>query len=132
MSRGLPERGTPRNHWSAIAVIQALVAVLALADSTHAAPKVGQRTSDCKNWDCSGGIICSCCFSNGCWICDAKSDGTPNTDYPTSKYCRWEDAVRNQGVAPGTTAPGGGVLDPNGARSVTPKLQLPTTEGAVQ
>jgi hypothetical protein len=113
------------------AILSACLAFLATPDS-EAAPKIGQRTSDCKNWDCSGGIICSCCFSNGCWICDAKSDGTPNSDYGT-RYCHWEDAVRNQGIAPGTTAPGGGVLDPGSGGTVMPKLQqLPRIEGTTQ
>ena len=117
-----------------IAVPLALSASLALLDisSSQAAPKVGQRTSDCKTWDCSGGIICSCCFSNGCWICDAE-DGKPVDGTVGYPKCHWEDAMRNQGVTPGTIAPGGGVLDQGTGGSVMPKFQqLPTLEGTTQ
>jgi hypothetical protein len=123
----------PRFRPLPVTLAFALVAAiaLALAVAGQAAPRVGQRTSDCKNWDCSGGIICSCCFSNGCWICDAE-DGKPKTEYGTD-YCHWDDAVRNQGVIPGTRAPGGGVLGPGTGNSVRPKLQqLPTIEGTTQ
>jgi hypothetical protein len=120
---------------AAIAVMLTLAAVLALADSTHAAPKVGQRASDCKNWDCSGGIICSCCFSNGCWICDAV-DGKPadGVNNPGYAQCHWDDAVRNQGRIPGIiTDPGGTILDSGPTDPVKPKLQqLPAAGGAVQ
>jgi hypothetical protein len=122
----------PRSQRLPVTIVLALAAGLALAVAGQAAPRVGQRTSDCKNWDCSGGIICSCCFSNGCWICDAEG-GKPKTEFGTD-YCHWDDAARGQGImTPGTRAPGGGVLNPGTGNSVTPKLQqLPTTEGATQ
>ena len=124
----------PRRRPFPVIVAIALVAGLALAGSIEAKPRqFGQRVSDCKTWDCSGGIICSCCFSNGCWICDAKWDGTPNKEFGTT-YCHWDDAVRNQGIrGGGVTPPGGGILDPGVGTSVGPKLQqLPTTEGTTQ
>jgi len=123
----------PRFRRLPVAVTLILTASLTLLDipAGQAAPRVGQRTSDCKNWDCSGGIICSCCFSNGCWICDAE-DGKPKTEFGTD-YCHWDDAARNQGITPGTRAPGGGLLDPGTGGTVKPKLQqVPTTEGATQ
>jgi hypothetical protein len=123
-----------RSQRFSVTIALALAASLALAGAGWAAPKVGQRASDCKTWDCSGGIICSCCFSNGCWICDAE-DGKPadGVNNPGYARCHWEDAVRNQGTTPDTIAPGGGVLDPGIGGSVMPKFQqLPTLEGTTQ
>ncbi|MDP2619562.1 MAG: hypothetical protein Q8P46_05225 [Hyphomicrobiales bacterium] len=87
-----------------IAVALAAGASLSLVSTgpSQAAPnKFGQRVSDCSKWDCSGGIICSCCFENGCWICDAHF-GKPSS---FTEKCEWNDAVRNQG-----TVPGGGIF----------------------
>jgi hypothetical protein len=118
----------PRFQQITVAITLALTASLALTSSGEAKPmKFGQRVSDCKTWDCSGGIICSCCFFNGCWICDAKWDGTPDNE------CHWDDAAGNQGITPGTKIPEGGLLDPGAGGTVTPKLQqLPTTGGATR
>ena len=60
-----------------------------------------------SNWDCDGSI-CSCCYSDGCWICDGEATGSGFGD------CVWEQAFRPGGAKPpfgGTD----GVLDPNAA-----------------
>jgi len=67
-----------------------LLGSLVFAASSAAAPnKFGQRPSSCSKWDCQGGIICSCCFNNGCWICDADWTGKPVL---ASESCHWDDA----------------------------------------
>jgi hypothetical protein len=38
------------------------------------------------------GPICSCCYSDGCWICQQY----PGTDNPT--LCEWEDAYSPRGT----------------------------------
>jgi len=108
-----------------VAALAASASLLFVTNPSQAAPKIGQRASDCSKWDCSGGIICSCCFNNGCWICDAGVSG------PIIYDCDWNDAVRNQGTVPGgSIVPGGGVLDPG--NSAKPRLQMPATGGAAQ
>jgi hypothetical protein len=81
----------------------ALSAALIASIPGDAAPmKFGQRPSDCKSWDCQGGIICSCCFSNGCWICDRTWSPHTNDYVADFSSCHWDDA-----------------------RTITPQLQLP-------
>ncbi|HZP19516.1 MAG TPA: hypothetical protein VFB16_04845 [Bauldia sp.] len=61
----------------------------------------------CTNWDCQGGIICSCCFAGqGCWICDAKGGGNK----PELNLCHWDPKISS----------GGGAVIRNPALNVTP------------
>jgi hypothetical protein len=86
----------------------ALSAALLLAGIAEAKPmKFGQRPSDCKTWDCQGDIICSCCFFNGCYICDGKWSETGTK--PDTDSCHWEDAATTRqpaGNIPATKIPG--------------------------
>ena len=58
-----------------------------------------------SEWECDGSI-CSCCYSDGCWICG--SDATLGQGFGD---CVWEQAFRPSKKPPfgGTD----GVLDPN-------------------
>jgi len=73
----------------------------------------GQATLSCD------GLICSCCYSDGCYICD--KDG---------KDCVW-DPGHSAGRRPGAVSPGGGVLDPG---TITPLFvpKVPPTGGIAQ
>ena len=86
--------------YSRFAARVALVVAGALlaANSPDARPRIGQRSSDCHNWDCQGGIICSCCFDTGCWICDVLVGSgykKPDTD-----SCHWDDKRQELKVTP--------------------------------
>jgi hypothetical protein len=57
--------------------------------------------------------MCSCCYADGCWICDAHTyaDGRVVPQNVTDAYCHWESKMSTPGqTAP--IAPGGGVLEP--------------------
>ncbi len=95
-------------------VVAGAIAVLCLnaAIPAHAlyVPR-GQMVSDCKNWDCEGGIICSCCFAGkGCWICDAGGVSKP---YPKLDRCHWDP--KSSGLVVQPTQPSGGFTPANPA-----------------
>jgi hypothetical protein len=91
-----------------IVFASALLILLAGATSEAAGkrPTISQA-EDCPDYDCEGGIICSCCYDDGCWICTARKDGPLPDFYNT---CEWEQAARRKGVT--KIRPGGGILDP--------------------
>jgi len=49
-----------------------------------------------------GGAICSCCFSDGCWIC--------NNEY---KDCTWDPAYKRQKGTTGVSSPPAGIKPPS-------------------
>jgi hypothetical protein len=69
-------------------------------------PTVGGPDA-CIGYDCEGGLICSCCYDDGCWICDALA---PGSSLPGWQNCEWDPAFRKKGVT--KISPGSGVLDP--------------------
>jgi hypothetical protein len=106
---------------SAATLIIASIAVLATAVASEAdmkgnRPTLGDELS-CKGWDCEGKIICSCCYDDGCWICDYHA----GTDGPQLYGCQWDWKAAGQNApvtkVPGAVQPGGGVLDPG---TITP------------
>jgi hypothetical protein len=50
-----------------------------------------------NDYDCSG-VICSCCYDDGCWICDR---GDVTMDLPEAGDCHWDPSY-------GSRAPGKG------------------------
>ena len=79
----------------ALGAAVAIAALSLAAFPAQARPGIGQRVSDCKVWDCQGNIICTCCFSTGCWICDA-----PISSDSSSATCHWDDKVGKLKVNP--------------------------------
>jgi len=74
---------------SALIAAVALALSICLADAAWAiftARDHGPPNS-CGEWDCEGGIICTCCVSNGCWICDAKGFNG------AGRRCSWDPKV---------------------------------------
>ena len=88
----------------AILFASAVLVGEATGDMKGRRPTVG-GPDVCLNYDCEGGIICSCCYEDGCWICDASGGG--NLPVWT---CEWDPAFRKKGVT--KIRPGSGVLDP--------------------
>lgn len=104
------------------AVLILAAATAAVADKKGPRPTVSSPT-DCAGWDCEGGIICSCCFDDGCYICDAHT--YPGTDITIPGFqCHWENALRS---GAGTVRPGGGVIGPIERAPVTrvPRRTVP-------
>lgn len=83
------------------------LSALAMATPSKAAQKESLGSVSCENWDCEGGIICSCCKGDSCYICDVGwQDGEP---YPITTMC--ERAATGRGANAATAVPGGGVFD---------------------
>lgn len=79
------------SHSFAAAVVS--LGMLTIADGVSDSwarprPSFG-RPSDCGKFDCEGGIICSCCYDDGCYICDA-AEGPHATHEPAWLTCTWE------------------------------------------
>jgi hypothetical protein len=71
------------------------------------------RPSDCGKFDCEGGIICSCCYDNGCYICDAQQTGPHSTYEPVYLSCTWEP--KGSTIRGGLSkVPGAKMLTPSG------------------
>ncbi len=99
-------------HNASIAFVAAAFASC-LGDPTWAAPSNRLPSpSTCKNWDCEGGIICSCCFAGkGCWICDYN----PNLPGGVAVYaCNW-DPKYSRGLVVQPTQPSSGFTPANPA-----------------
>jgi hypothetical protein len=78
-----------------LVILAAVIAVCFASDLVHAKnrPTVDDPTgADCwldsdADQDCSGNI-CSCCYDNGCWICNNI------VVHPGSQDCHWDPAYR--------------------------------------
>jgi hypothetical protein len=80
---------SPRLFAAAVVSLGILAIVDGVSDSwAKPRPSFG-RPSDCGKFDCEGGIICSCCYDDGCYICDAQPG--PHSSYePAYLTCAWE------------------------------------------
>jgi hypothetical protein len=101
----------PRLFLSLLTLITILAAAPANADSKGPF----SRPSQCSNWDCRGGVICTCCLDDGCWICDATADGKKPLFY---NGCSWDPGRPKLSIGPG--GPNGSGLKPNPAGHVPP------------
>lgn len=104
-----------------IATVTIAALFLGMTDPTWAVFK--QRppgVQTCKNWDCEGGIICSCCFAGkGCWICDNGCPGCSGPLMPDLDRCHWDP--KSSGLVVQPTQPSGGFTPTN------PSTRAPAT-----
>ena len=92
-------------------------------------PTVGGPDA-CPTYDCEGGIICSCCFDDGCWICDANPQYS-GIELPIWNTCEWEPAFRKTRKGFTIIPPGGGVLDPGPPVTNTRPYSVPRGGGVL-
>ena len=78
----------------AVIVSVAMLFVVGLADPGWAVFKPRSPGPEaCKKWDCEGSIICSCCFADGCWICDSTL-----RKQPILGSCDWNPKISSGGA----------------------------------
>ena len=106
----------------AILFASAVLVGEAMGDQKGKRPTISDAL-DCADYDCEGGIICSCCYDDGCWICNAQNSQVPDL----YKNCEWQPAARRKGVT--KIRPGSGVLDPGPPMTNTKPYSVPGGTG---
>jgi hypothetical protein len=83
------------------------------AKDTVTGPTFGHCSLGGSNWDCEGGIICSCCDTSRrtCWICEAEDDDGDGTSNPLGGTCEEEVYSTGNPNVPDVTAPQHNVLE---------------------
>ncbi|MGF1626072.1 MAG: hypothetical protein ACFCVH_14415 [Alphaproteobacteria bacterium] len=119
------------------AALAALLAIACLATAATAAPTsqrpgggtygrcIDDSLSGGSDWEC-GGAICSCCYTDGCFICE-NNPGAPSDQ----SDCHWEPPYHVGGRTGSSVGQPGSLLDSGPADPPSSQRPLVTPEGRI-